>query len=168
MNSGITDELSQLKGIWGVAANNVFAVGTSGIMLQYDGTFWHSIPSGTDDFLNSVWGSAPDNVFAVGENGTILRFDGDPAVTTTSTSPPNPCPVEEIYGEHATQTELLRAFRDTVASRTPEGRQMIVLYYAWSPIIVKAMQQNEASGQWLKEMIDGIIPLIAQAVAELQ
>jgi hypothetical protein len=167
MNSGITDELSQLKGIWGTSSSNVIAVGTFGTILHYDGMSWSPMASGTTDFLNSVWGSSADTVFAVGTNGTILRYDGAPAITTstTSTGPFDRCPVEAIYGEYAPQTALLRACRDAVARSGPEGRQLIALYYAWSPFIVNALQADATFRQWLKEAMDGLIPLLAQAVA---
>jgi hypothetical protein len=125
--------------------------------------------SGTTDLLNSVWGSSADTFFAVGAHGTILRSDGAPATTTsttTSTRPADRCAVEAIYGEHARQTALLRAFRDAVARSGPEGRRLIALYYAWSPFLVNAVQSDATIRQWLKEMTDEILLPIAQTVAE--
>ncbi len=58
------------------------------------------------------------------------------STTTTST----PCPSKEIYGENSQETQLLRSIRDNVLSQTPEGREIITLYYQWSPAIVKAMR----------------------------
>ena len=39
------------------------------------------------------------------------------------------CPFEQIYGEHSEETELLRYFRDNVLNQTPEGQEIIKLYY---------------------------------------
>jgi hypothetical protein len=161
MSSGITDELAQLKGVWGSSDSNVFAVGTSGTILQFNGTIWTAMASGTSNFLNSVWGNSTDNVFTVGDMGTILFYDGTPAVTTTTTSisPPDGCPVEEIYGRDSKQAELLRIFRDSVMSKTAEGRTLIALYYGWGPFIVKTLHEDAEFKQCLREMIDGLLPM---------
>jgi hypothetical protein len=66
----------------------------------------------------------------------------------------NACPSEKLYGEHSEQTELLRYLRDNVLSQTPEGQEIIRLYYEWSPAIVKAMEEDEVFKQEVKEIID--------------
>jgi ABC-type amino acid transport substrate-binding protein len=71
-----------------------------------------------------------------------------------------PCVSEEIYGDHADETELLRKFRDEVLSKTPTGQEMITLYYQWSPTIVKAMRKDTRFTLQVKTMLDGIIPII--------
>jgi len=70
------------------------------------------------------------------------------------------CPTEELYGEDSEETELLRNFRDNVLSKTPEGQELIRLYYQWSPAIVRAMDEDGEFKEEVKEMIDGILPLI--------
>ena len=70
MTSGTTNSLN---GIWGSSSSNVFAVGSGGTILKYNGTSWSSMTSGTTNQLNSVWGSSGTNVFAVGIGGTILK-----------------------------------------------------------------------------------------------
>ncbi|MDW7771632.1 MAG: hypothetical protein SCH71_01960 [Desulfobulbaceae bacterium] len=65
-----------LNGIWGSSESDIYAVGDSGTILNYDGSGWTLINSGFDMDLHDVWGSADDNVFAVGRNGTILHFNG--------------------------------------------------------------------------------------------
>ena len=45
-------------------------------------------------------------------------------------------------------------------SQTPEGQDLIRLYYELSPGIVKAMEEDESFKQEVKEMIDGILPLL--------
>ena len=42
-------------------------------------------------------------------------------------------------------------------SQTPEGRDIIRLYYQWSPVIVKAMEEDEEFKGDVKEMIDGVL-----------
>jgi sugar lactone lactonase YvrE len=72
----------------------------------------------------------------------------------------DPCPIEALYGEHAEKTELLRHFRDNILSETPEGQELIKLYYEWSPVIVKAMEKDEKFKESVKGMIDGFLSLI--------
>ena len=60
--------------------------------------------------------------------------------------------------------ELLRYVRDDIFTQTPEGRELITLYYQWSPVIVKAMEGDEEFKEEIKEMIDGILPLIGGEV----
>jgi len=79
------------------------------------------------------------------------------ALTTTITID---CPSEQIYGEHSEETELLRYFRDNVLSKSPEGQEIIRLYYEWSPAIIKAMEEDESFKQEVKQMIDGVLELI--------
>ncbi len=81
-------------------------------------------------------------------------------ISTTSTSSTTtafipPCGAEAIYGEESEETELLRYYRDNVLSKTPEGRELIKLYYLWSPTIVRAMEQDEEFKEELKQMLDG-------------
>lgn len=73
-----------LYGIWGSAANNVYAVG-SGSILHYDGSSWVSMSSGSAGALYAVWGIAANKVYAVGDDGTILQYDG--SAWSTSPSP---------------------------------------------------------------------------------
>jgi len=74
----------------------------------------------------------------------------------------SPCPSEEIYGENSVEVELLRYFRDNVLSATPEGREIIRLYYQLSPVIVMAMRNDGEFREEVKEMIDGILLLIME------
>lgn len=92
-----------------------------------------------------------------------------PETTITTTTPDGPttsisgdgiCTSEQIYGQNSAETELLRSFRDNALARAPEGQELIKLYYQWSPVIVKAIEENEEFKSDVKEMIDGVLPLI--------
>jgi len=149
MTVGVTDYL-YLYGIWGGSGTDIFSVGDHGTILQYDGYSWETMSSGTTKDLQSVWGSSATDVFAVGSYGAILHYDGDDT---------NTCAVERIFGEYSEETELLRSFRDDVLKQTPEGQELIKLYYQWSPSVVKAMGEDEGFKEGVKEMIDGIMPM---------
>lgn len=63
-------------GVWGSAANEIFAVGEQGTILHYNGTSWASMISGTTANFHSIWGSAANDVFAVAGDGTIMHYNG--------------------------------------------------------------------------------------------
>jgi hypothetical protein len=66
--SGTTNDL---RGVWGRSATDVWAVGSGGAILHWDGGGWSPSASGTTQNLSGVGGDAT-NVWAVGANGTIL------------------------------------------------------------------------------------------------
>ena len=47
-----------LRGIWGSAASDVFAVGDRGVILRFDGAVWQVMPTPSNAHLFSVWGRA--------------------------------------------------------------------------------------------------------------
>ena len=46
----------------------------------------------------------------------------------------------------------------------PEGQELIKLYYKWSPLIVRAMENDEELTQEVKTLVDDILPLIKSEV----
>lgn len=71
-----------------------------------------------------------------------------------------PCTILQLYDKDSEEVEALRVFRDNVLSKTQEGRELITLYYQWSPVIVKAMEQDEEFKQEIKDIVDEILPMI--------
>ena len=67
------------------------------------------------------------------------------------------CPLLQLFGEDSEEVQLLRNFRDSVLSQTHEGRELITLYYQWSPVIVKAMEVDEEFKENIRELVDRII-----------
>ena len=63
------------RGLWGSAANNVYAANHTG-MLRYNGTAWSHVPELRWRSLHDVWGSSAANVWGVGEKGELVRWDG--------------------------------------------------------------------------------------------
>ena len=74
------------------------------------------------------------------------------------------CPASLALEGDKAQLDAIRHFRDEVLSQTPEGQEIIKLYYQWSPVIVQAMEEDEEFKEELKEMIDGIVVLITEEV----
>jgi len=81
VSSGTTNGLS---GVWDSGESEVWAVGSTGIILQWDGSAWTSVSSGTTSALHSVWGSGESDVWAVGSTGTILHWDGSAWTSVSS------------------------------------------------------------------------------------
>ena len=76
-----------LWGVWGAAANDLWAVGGRGraegqaTLLHFDGTEWtaQTIPDLERAGVNAlfkVWGTSASNVHVVGQNGAVIRYDG--------------------------------------------------------------------------------------------
>jgi len=74
------------------------------------------------------------------------------------------CPSTVIYGVDSEEAELLRKFRDGILSKTPTGREIIRLYYKWSPVIVSAIEEDQEFKEELKELIDEMLPMIEEVV----
>ena len=70
------------------------------------------------------------------------------------------CPFAAIFGEDSEEVEILRYVRDNVLSQTPEGQELVRLYYQWSPAIIEAMEKDEEFREEVKEMIDGVLEFI--------
>ena len=96
-------------------------------------------------------------------SGIPIWVAGDNSASTTSTtttSTTQPCSLEKLYGECSEETKHLRNFRDEVLSKAPVGQEIIRLYYQWSPTIVNAMAEDKEFKEEVKEIVDGILPLI--------
>jgi hypothetical protein len=82
------------------------------------------------------------------------------STTTTTASEKGNCFLNDFLGYDDPRLDVLRQFRDNVLSQTQEGRELIKLYYQWSPIISKAMEGDEDFEEECAGMIDGLVPLI--------
>ncbi len=92
--------------LWGTSSENIFGVGHSGEIIQFDGTEWKRMESGTNIDLWDIWGLSADNIWAVGHcgflrfcedhngEGVLLHYDGarwqTKASTTIPIEPPPP------------------------------------------------------------------------------
>ena len=67
---------SRFNAMWGISANDVWAVGDQGVAAHLTGQGWLNTPTGTTNELRDVWASGPRDVWAVGDDATILRMTG--------------------------------------------------------------------------------------------
>ena len=95
-------------------------------------------------------------------DGTVTTTIGTDTTTSSSTTTTSSltCLSEEIYGEHSSETEFLRYLRDNILSKTPEGREIIRLYYKWSPAVIRSMEKDEKFKEEVKQIFDGILQLL--------
>jgi hypothetical protein len=91
-------------------------------------------------------------------NNASTTTTADSTTTTTACI----CPLLCIFGEISDEVELLRFYRDNVLSQTPEGQELITLYYQWSPVITEAMEEDEEFKKEVKNMIDAVLELIME------
>jgi bacillopeptidase F len=125
------------------------------------------LESAMKDSAKDLGSPGPENEFGYGLIDIMAAYNSITPVTITSTSSITttsiqimPCLLEEIYGTSSGETELLRYVRDTVLAKTHAGREIINLYYEWSPAIVEGMEKDEEFKAEVKEMVDGLLPLI--------
>ena len=84
------------------------------------------------------------------------------SIQVTTTTSIKPCLSQALYGENSAEVEVLRYVRDNVLSATPEGQEIIRLYYQLSPLVVTAMQNDPAFKAEVKEVVDGVLGLVTQ------
>jgi hypothetical protein len=79
------------------------------------------------------------------------------AEASVTVSLANGCAFMQIYGEHSEEVAMLRSIRDTLLSRTAEGRALTELYYTLSPLIAKTIAEDETLKNQVKAMVDEIL-----------
>ncbi|MES2735455.1 MAG: hypothetical protein V4672_03995, partial [Verrucomicrobiota bacterium] len=78
---------SNLRGLWGTDANNVWATGgpaSDDVLLKWDGTAWAYQASTASLTLYGVWGTSTNNVWVGGRKGHLMRWNGSTWTTFTS------------------------------------------------------------------------------------
>jgi hypothetical protein len=57
-------------------AEDVWAAGTGGVVIRFNGSVWSELDTGTDVDLSSVWAGSGEDVWVAGDRGEVRRFDG--------------------------------------------------------------------------------------------
>jgi hypothetical protein len=85
-NLTVTQPVTEdIKDLWGDAADYIFAVGTNGTILHYDGVDWTEMESGTTETLFRVWGS-----WAITTDAGETALPAAPAIESIHPNPFNP------------------------------------------------------------------------------
>ncbi|MEJ2637056.1 MAG: hypothetical protein P8184_17430 [Calditrichia bacterium] len=64
-----------------ISENNIYGVGTEGLIVHFDGSTWQRMESGTDLDLLDIWGVSNSEIYCVGVDramvrGVALMYDG--------------------------------------------------------------------------------------------
>jgi hypothetical protein len=70
------------------------------------------------------------------------------------------CPIALIYGEGTEEVALLRDFRDNVLHKTPEGREIIRLYYYLGPKMVESMVEDADFKKEVEVILNDILEVV--------
>jgi hypothetical protein len=92
--------------------------------------------------------------------GSGRSFNEYFTIVDSTADEPIPCPLSLIYGDDSVQAQVLRNFRDTVLRRTPEGRELIRLYYEWGPALSRAMMADENCKEEAKQLADAMLMML--------
>jgi hypothetical protein len=69
-----------------------------------------------------------------------------------------------LYGEGSEEVGLFRKFRNHFIDSGPEGETIIKFYYKWSPLLLKAIDEDGELEEQLREVVDTILFLIEEKV----
>jgi alpha-tubulin suppressor-like RCC1 family protein len=65
-----------LNAVWSSSSSNMYAVGSYGVIVHYNGSTMTEIDSGTTNTLYGIWGNSASDIFIVGSSGQILHYNG--------------------------------------------------------------------------------------------
>ena len=65
-----------LLSIWSDGQDGLFTCGDEGLVLNWNGTDWERMPSGTRSALYGLWGTDAEHLLAVGDFGQVMRWNG--------------------------------------------------------------------------------------------
>lgn len=68
--------LYSLTAVWGSSKDDVWAVGSGGSIVHYDGTKWTATPTTVRNTFHAVWGSGPTDVWAVSMTDVLFHTNG--------------------------------------------------------------------------------------------
>jgi len=84
---------NDLMGVWGTASSgpgaSVWAVGTAGTILHWNGSAWSKVESGTRRDLLSVWSERLDEAWVTGTGGTWFKVSLQSGVAPVSSTATN-------------------------------------------------------------------------------
>lgn len=142
-------DVANLNGVWGYDPEDLWAVGSSGTILHYDGVSWkkHQSPTSADLFAidgHETMTDGDKDIYAVGSSGTIIHWDG--TSWTLEADIPD------------TRLSSLPAVRDNLMG-VWHGRNLgIFVVGEKGTILVKEPDPNDANAPWTwRVMLDELV-----------
>lgn len=137
-----------VKWQWHAPDESLYFEDTNVMSFTGDGCTWNDL---------FIRGEGPAGM--PGEWRVDVFYNDDFQYTENFTIAAGACAIRQLYGTDAEETRLLRSFRDHVLNATPEGREMVKLYYQWSPALVRSMEGDDELRDTVKAMVDRMLPL---------
>jgi hypothetical protein len=81
-----------LTSVWGTSSTDVWAVGSGGTIIHYDGVKWVRTPTGLQNTFFGIWGSGPNDIWAVSSTQVLLHSTGFQGAATQWENLPAPNP----------------------------------------------------------------------------
>jgi len=78
--------LYALTSVWGSSKNDVWAVGSGGTIIHYDGGAWKETPTPVKNTFHAVWGTGPTDVWAASMTNALFHSTGFASGTATWTA----------------------------------------------------------------------------------
>ena len=154
-----------LMAVWGMSKDDVWAVGSGGTILHYDGSIWKATPTGLQNTFHAVWGSGPDDVWVVSSTGVVLHGTGFVNGAASFTNVPTPISpgaqviVRTVWGSSPNDVRLGgMTFSGLINGRLGRGDQFVKSTLpdggtAWRPLagtpLVTSIWGSSASDVWM-------------------
>ncbi len=113
-----------LTSVWGSSSTDVWAAGSGGSIVHWDGTAWKETPTGVKNTFRAIWGSGPNDVWAVAMTDVIMHSTGYAGGTASwelvapATSPEIASAAQAIWGTSAGDVRIgVRARNTAVPGR---------------------------------------------------
>ena len=118
--TGVSD-LYALVSVWGTAPNDVWAAGSGGNVVHYDGATWSAKSTGVHNTFHAIAGSSATDVWAVSASDVLLHTTNRGATWTTSIAAADPYSVSPLYAAWSDQSGNLRVGGQVFSLQTPDG-----------------------------------------------
>jgi hypothetical protein len=89
--------MADLTAIWGSGPNDIWAMGSSGACIRWNGSNWSSFMVDNSTSISGLWGSSASDIWAVGGD-TVLHWNG--SAWMRSTAAPN-VNLRSVWGSSA-------------------------------------------------------------------
>jgi len=127
---------------------------------DYEWSVESTIGSSCDHYGHYTAGINHDRLNPAADTILVVDHANDGITAEASVTVLFACPSEYLYGESSEEVLLLRWLRDHVLRTTAEGKELIKLYYQWSPLVLKAMEEDDALREEVREVVDHLVGLL--------